>query len=111
MAFNHTIMAPIHGPAFLLTGPTNLKPLLYGPFVARLKKCIKAIGLDPKHFSSHSLRRGGATWAAQIGLPGEVIQMLGDWHSDAYLLYMSIPMSSKIRNMTHFYINLPKGYV
>ena len=106
-AFNCTSQAPVDGPAFVVPGKRGLKPLLYGQFVTKLKKCLKLIGLQPQAYSSHSLRRGGATWASQIGLPPDMIQMMGDWHSDAYLLYMSIPMCAKIMNMMRFCKSLP----
>ena len=106
-AFMMTVFAPSDGPAFVMPCKLGFRPLLYGAFVSRLKQLIKHIGLDPKLYASHSLRRGGATWAASIGLPGEVIQMMGDWHSDAYLLYLSIPMSAKVKHMVTFTSNLP----
>ena len=46
------------------------------------------IGLDPNHYSSHSFRRGGATWAFKCGVSAELIQLQGDWKSDAYKLYL-----------------------
>lgn len=106
-AFNCVVQSPLDGPAFVVPGKQGPKPLLYGQFVTKLKKCIKIIGLEPQAYSSHSLRRGGATWAARIGLPPDMIQMMGDWHSDAYLLYMSLPMCSKIGNMVRFCKSLP----
>jgi hypothetical protein len=107
-AFNRTCVSTAGGPAFLIPHGGGLVPLLYSRFVGKLKSCIAAIGLDPKGYASHSLRRGGATWGARIGLPAEQIQMMGDWHSDAYLLYLSLPMSSKVQTMWQFCKGLPK---
>lgn len=45
-------------------------------------------GLDANAFSSHSLRRGGATTAANAGVPLEDIQEHGRWKSDAVRLYI-----------------------
>ena len=45
------------------------------------------LGYPDKEYSGHSFRRGGATWAMHIGLPGEVIQVLGDWQSNVYQRY------------------------
>jgi hypothetical protein len=39
---------------------------------------IKEIGEDPKQYSSHSFRRGGATWAFSSNIPSELIQLYGD---------------------------------
>ena len=33
----------------------------------------------------------------QAGLPGEVIQIMGDWKSDAYKLYLDIDIDSKFK--------------
>ena len=33
----------------------------------------------------------------QAGLPGEVIQIMGDWKSDAYKLYLDIDIDSKLK--------------
>ena len=38
--------------------------------------------------SSHSLRRGGATWALSCGTPGEIVKIMGDWKSACYLNYL-----------------------
>ena len=35
-------------------------------------------------YSGHSFRRGAATWAKQVGIPDEDIQLLGRWKSSAY---------------------------
>ena len=54
----------------------------------KLKQLLFIGGQDPSRFSSHSFRRGGACWALQCGVPGEVIQQFGDWKSDAYKDYL-----------------------
>ena len=41
-----------------------------------LKGCILAVGENPKHFSTHSLRIGGATAAAAAGITPSIIQEL-----------------------------------
>ena len=38
--------------------------------------------------SSHSFRRGGATWALSCGVPGGIVKLLGDWKSAEYLVYL-----------------------
>ena len=63
-------------------------PLSGSAFVKRLKRCIEAIGLDPKLYSGHSLRRGGATALLRAGVAPEFIQLQGRWRSDAYKLYL-----------------------
>ena len=47
-------------------------------------------------YTGHSFRRGGASWAFQAGLPGELIQVCGDWVSDAYNVYLEFTMQKKL---------------
>lgn len=83
-------------PAFMIQCDGKLKPVSYYMFNTFLKKCISQIGLEPSHFSTHSLRRGGATWAFKSGVPSELIQLQGDWKSSAYKLYLRYGLEDKI---------------
>lgn len=76
LAFHQTTPAPAHSPAFPISGEC---------FDKRLKSAVAG---EEGNFSSHSFRRGGATWALSRGVPGEVIKMMGDWKSSAYLAYV-----------------------
>ena len=69
-------------------------------FVAWLRLLLTRVGINPKGFSGHSFRRGGATCAFQAGVPGELVQLHGDWRSDAYLKYLSVPMQQRLQ-VTH----------
>ena len=62
-----------------------------------LKRLINKIGLIPANYSSlqttpHSFRRSGATFALQAGAPEHLLQLHGDWRSDAYKHYLSLPL-------------------
>lgn len=57
-------------------------------FRSRLSELLKGIELPATSFSSHSLRRGGATWLLSAGVPLERIKLLGDWRSDAVSTYL-----------------------
>lgn len=95
------------GPLFVLPDNNGTwKPLLYGAFLAKIKACIKQIGLDTSKYAGHSLRRGAATWALKKGIPGEVIQSLGDWHSQAYLAYLHVSLDIKRNYMNIFSTDL-----
>ena len=59
------------------------------------KASVTAAGLDPKSYSLHSLRRGGATLAFQCGVSSLLIQRHGDWTSDAYLDYITLPLTER----------------
>ena len=57
------IPAENESPAFCILKGKLLVPVTYYLFQNVLRKLIKEIGEDPKQYSSHSFRRGGATWA------------------------------------------------
>jgi integrase len=43
-------------------------PLSHAALVSGIRKLLTAIGMDPLKFSGHSLRRGGATLAYDLGI-------------------------------------------
>lgn len=83
----------LHGPGspdrpmFLWRKGGRASPLTHGVFVAAFKHLVAKCGLNWSRYSGHSFRRGGATYAFNLGVCPEFIKMLGDWKSDAYLLY------------------------
>ena len=88
----------LHGPK------AQAFPLTSKQFSARLKL---ALGGRPD-VTSHSFRRGGATWALENGVPGEVIKVLGDWKSTAYLSYLDqIPQATVDQYRSSCFKNLP----
>ena len=64
-------------------------PLTYSKFQKKFKSVLKQAGYDERMFSSHSMRRGGTLWAFRSGVPDTLIQVQGDWTSDAYKRYLS----------------------
>eukprot|EP00644_Phytophthora_capsici_P018612 jgi/Phyca11/132866/e_gw1.247.7.1 len=52
-----------------------------------IKAAASRIGKDPRRFSSHSLRSGGATHMYRTGTDALTIQFHGRWVSDAYKTY------------------------
>ena len=53
-----------------------------------VKRMAEWAGAYPEWYSGHSLRIGGATTAALGGLSTAQICAIGDWRSDAFLLYL-----------------------
>ncbi len=51
------------GLAFVLPYRSGVKPVSYIRYMRFRRKSIVGIGEDPSLFSTHSFRRGGATWA------------------------------------------------
>lgn len=52
--------------------------------------------MKPTSFRSHSFRRGAVSWAFNHGVPGEVIEIYGDWVSDAYKAHLEFCVVSKL---------------
>lgn len=74
--FRMTTPTPPDSPAFPMTGAS---------FNRKLRSLTAAFS---DNISSHSFRRGGATWALSCGIPGEIVKAMGDWQSACYLLYL-----------------------
>ena len=62
----------------------------YREFMKMLRSALKGAGVEPAGYSTHSFRSGGATWAFNSGVPGEIIKIVGNWKSDCYLRYILI---------------------
>jgi hypothetical protein len=72
-------------------------PLTYTMFQKTLRKLLCDIGENEQNYSSHSFRRGGASWAFQSGVASELIQLTGDWQSDANKVYLKFSLKDKIQ--------------
>ena len=58
------------------------KPLSYTTCRLDLISVITKIGLNPKDYGLHSARSGGATWAANAGVPDRLFKRHGRWVSE-----------------------------
>ena len=78
--------------AFNYLDTQTLQPVCftYAKFLKFLRTCLMNIGSDPTSYAGHSFRCGGASFAFQSGIPVEMIKFLGDWKSDAVLLYLTV---------------------
>ena len=90
------VPAPKSGPAFVLPSAKGLAPVTYLQFQSFLRDCIRGIGLKAEGFSSHSFRRGGATWAFKSQVPSELIKVQGDWLSSAYMVYLEFSKEQRL---------------
>jgi hypothetical protein len=59
-------------------------------FVSKLRALLIKVGIDPSVYSAHSFRRGGASYAFQLGLSPLQIKLRGNWASEAYERYVFI---------------------
>ena len=95
---NHFCTVPerASSPLFIVNHGRSFKPILAAHFNRFFKSCITTVGLKPDNFSSPSFHRGGATFAFNCGAPTEFIKAHGDWHSDAYLVYLKLSTKKKL---------------
>jgi len=93
------IPAPPAFPAFVVPShPSTLSPVTKAEFVRVFRHRLSVAGVPAaESYRGHSFRRGGANWAFSSGLPGELIQVFGDWSSDAYKSYLEYSMQAKLR--------------
>ena len=84
-------------PAFVYLSPGgSICTITKSLFVSVFRQRLQANGISNPHlFRGHSFRRGGAQYAFSLGLPGEIIQVFGDWKSDAYKAYLELDMAAK----------------
>ena len=58
------------------------KPLSYTTVRGCVLELLANVGLDPKKFGLHSLRSGGASAAANLGVNDRLFKKHGRWKSD-----------------------------
>ena len=89
-------------PLFCLPSGGHMCPIYAHYLTSFLKHIFKCLRLDPRLYSVHSFRRGGATFLFQSGAAPAFIKFQGDWKSDAYLVYLSLSLtqSTKLLNRT-----------
>ena len=51
----------------------------------------RAVEIPADRVAAHSLRRGGATYAFQAGVPEVLVQRQGGWLSACYKHYLEVP--------------------
>ena len=60
---------------------SNNKPIGYSTFRDHLRKTLRGFVPDPQVYGTHSFRSGGASAAANSGVPDRVFQRHGRWKS------------------------------
>jgi hypothetical protein len=82
------------------------KPMRYEDLRVTLKKCFASIGGEATTVSSHSLRRGGATYAYLSGVPQLLLKAHGDWASDCYQDYIELPQAARLACTAKMFDNI-----
>ena len=94
-----TYQASPDSQAFTFLRPPDLILSLIPWFLKRLSAILSAIRPLAKDHACHCFRRGGASFAFYSRVPVELIKMLGDWHSDAVLLYLTVPLAIRLQSV------------
>ena len=76
------------GPFFI---DSRSEPLTKSGFVTELRGILLSLGIPQHHYAGHRFRIGAATSAALAGVEDSTIQLLGRWHSAAFLHYIRTP--------------------
>ena len=82
-------------PAFTYT---KSKFVTYTSFTTRLKSLLMEAGIDPKKYSGHSFRRGGATYLYSLGATPLEIQASGDWQTMVFTRYLHLSLEERWRS-------------
>ena len=75
----------------------NGQPVTIADFVTQFRHCLTTLGLPASQYCGHSFRRGGASWAFNVGVDVETIRQLGDWRSSAYTRYIHAHTSTMLK--------------
>lgn len=84
-----------NGPLFYKLTAGRKVPVRYKETLSYFKRMSALIGKDPSTIGLHSLRRSGAFFMHQIGVPLEDIKCIGDWKSLGALMYIVSPVNRK----------------
>ena len=89
-------------PAFCYHHNSRLIPLTKAAFILKFRELlVHAHVPSAVRYTGHSFRRGGATYAFRLGVPGELIQVMSDWKSDAYKRYFDFSFDTMLSVSCH----------
>ena len=119
VALDNKIICPIHwtwilikrvsagakDPLFCYFRRKQFMTLTYPWLTFWFKKWLDQTGTNSKNYTLHSCRRGGASFLHKADIPGQVIKLLGNWASDAYLHYVDVTLGKWVEAACKF-VNL-----
>lgn len=73
------------GPLFMFADGSYLT---HARFATMISDTLQQVGIDHKHYATHSFCIGAATTAKEAGISDVHIKMLGRWKSNAYQLHL-----------------------
>ena len=77
------------------TSATVQVDLTHETFTRHMRGMLGEAGLNPAQYTGHSLRRGGATLAFELGASVQDIKRHGDWSSDVVYTYHQVSDSTR----------------
>ena len=86
---------PSHYPAFSYTQAGTIHIITQSVYQQYLKHFLTRLGLDSSSFSSHSVRRGSASFMFESSVPNHLLKAHGTWRSNAYTRYLSFNFDQK----------------
>lgn len=89
-------------PAFSVPNKGIYQLLSYSQLSRLMKKWTSAAGLDCRFYTTHCLRRGGASWLDKHSVPDRVIQVIGDWKMQCFKRYIDSALHTRLRAMAAF---------
>ena len=98
-------------PAFSYSDGNNIHILTQNDYVQLLKNSLQKLNIPSQAYSSHSVRRGGASLMHQAQVPVSLIKHQGTWKSDCYQKYLCFNHDQKLiptLKMQHFINNMFK---
>jgi integrase len=68
----------------------------------------KVNNLWDRRFSAHSLRHGGASCLASMGIPMHIIQLMGRWKSDSFKVYTRVNLVRTLEIASRMMMQVPE---
>ena len=95
-AYRNVMQLFNHAPESHLFSLPDGNSITYRQFQNRLQEVVKSLG-EPNYklYRTHSFRRGGTTFSFLCGVPIEVIKLMGNWKSNAFMVYLEFPLEMR----------------
>lgn len=108
----HVTASPIHPTmaAFTFLESQRSQAMTYDTLRIALKRLMEAMGKSMHDVSSHSLRRGSATFAWHAGVPDVLLQAQGAWRSDCYKEYITLSHAAQVSVSTTMFDAVTSGH-
>jgi hypothetical protein len=89
--------APDKSPQAALLQSSMGLPYTYATLMKEIRLHMDTLGYSSTSFGTHSLRIGGATTLALLGVPAHIIRTIGRWRSLSYQLYTRVDIPTLAR--------------